>query len=242
MEYFNDKYRKGAINFKTYEKMLEIVAHLEKNGYEFIDNIGSGSYGSVLKVKSTETGEELAAKVVEKKNANDGKVNFWKSLKHKNILQLSDIQYAYYADSYIFLTPVYPQTLQQKVSQPSFLSDKNSLNKTVSFLKQIVDAVAYMHDQGLSHNDLKCDNILISDSGTAVVADFGFLTPAVNLIHKYGTPFIYRCPEARLTECGLTPIDGMKLDSWTVGMLAFEMFTKMSHLTEFCKPNISLSC
>lgn len=75
----------------------------------------------------------------------------------------------YYADSYIFLTSAYPQTLQPKVFQLSLLSNTKGLKETVKFLKQILDAVAYMHGEGLSHNALKCDNILISDSGKAVV-------------------------------------------------------------------------
>lgn len=66
MEYLNDKYRNGGIYFKTYEKILETIAHLDQNGWKFIDNIGIKSYGSVLEVKNSRTGAELTTKVVEK--------------------------------------------------------------------------------------------------------------------------------------------------------------------------------
>ncbi len=40
---------------------------------------------------------------------------------------------------------------------------------------QIADAVNYLHLKGLSHNDLKLENVLIHE-GNCLVADFGLLT------------------------------------------------------------------
>ena len=42
MEYYKEKYRAGEVDFRTYERMLEIVAHLEQNDYQFVESIGSG--------------------------------------------------------------------------------------------------------------------------------------------------------------------------------------------------------
>lgn len=50
---------------------------------------------------------------------------------------------------------------------------------------------------------------------------------------RYGAPFIYRCPEGRMTESGLTELDGKKLDVWCIGTLAIEIFTGMSLLKRF---------
>ena len=38
MEYYKEKYRAGEVDFKTYDRMLEIVAvaHLEQNDYQFV--------------------------------------------------------------------------------------------------------------------------------------------------------------------------------------------------------------
>ena len=66
MEYYKEKYRAGEVDFRTYERMLEIVAHLEQNDYQFIESIGSGSFGSVMKVKHIPSGEIFAAKIVQK--------------------------------------------------------------------------------------------------------------------------------------------------------------------------------
>lgn len=99
-----------------------------------------------------------------------------------------------------FKSPVHPNILEQKVFESYFTSDKYTLKQVVNWLKQILDAIVYIHDEGFSHNYIKFNNILISDTGKAIVADFGFLTPAENHIKKSFTPMIYRCPrpETRL--------------------------------------------
>ena len=44
------------------------------------------------------------------------------------------------------------------------------------FFKQIVDAVAHMHERNIVHLDLKPENILMTEDLTLKVADFGFAT------------------------------------------------------------------
>lgn len=47
----------------------------------------------------------------------------------------------------------------------------------------------------------------------------------------YGSPFIFRPPEALITEHGIkATVDGFKYDMYTVGVLATEMFTQQSIL------------
>ena len=44
------------------------------------------------------------------------------------------------------------------------------------FLKQLLDAVGYMHRKKVVHRDLKPENILVGDNLNLVVADFGYAT------------------------------------------------------------------
>ncbi len=50
---------------------------------------------------------------------------------------------------------------------PSHLQD------LVEFVLMVADAMAYVHAQGVVHNDLKADNILIIPSGRVKIIDFG---------------------------------------------------------------------
>lgn len=42
------------------------------------------------------------------------------------------------------------------------------------YFHQIIEALSYMHEQGISHRDLKPENILMSDSFSLKLADLGF--------------------------------------------------------------------
>jgi serine/threonine protein kinase len=46
------------------------------------------------------------------------------------------------------------------------------INETVRILRDVVSALAYAHENGVMHRDVKPDNVLLS-GGVAVVTDFG---------------------------------------------------------------------
>jgi len=66
----------------------------------------------------------------------------------------------------------------------------------VEVVKQILQAINYIHKQGIAHWDLKKDNILISIDLKVKLADFGFSKDFFNelLFTKKGSP-LYIAPE-----------------------------------------------
>lgn len=178
MEYFKEKRRAGVIDKRTCDRLMEIVKHKEEQGYTFIEEIGRGTFGSILKVKNNGTNEELAVKVVQKCYATDGEITLWENLVHPNILKLKDFEFVYHADSCLFVTDVYPKNLEEALMECSFRRNKNASTQVIAWLAQVLEAVNYLHGRNLSHNDIKHNNVLISSQNSAVLSDFGFLCSA----------------------------------------------------------------
>jgi aurora kinase, other len=113
-------------------------------------------------------------------------------------------------------------------------------------VKQIAEALKYMHDRGIIHRDLKPENIMVSHDGEVKLADFGW---AAYLKRNKSNK-----PSKRHTVCGTTDYMCPEIvkkaayntayDVWSIGVLAFELvygsapFT--GHNDDMTKSNISM--
>ena len=89
--------------------------------------------------------------------------------KHPQICQY----YSYFVDSgnqYIVQEWIEGTTLEEKLRQQTKLSE----SETKSILLSILSILEYVHSQGIVHNDIKPDNIILrSQDGLPVLIDFG---------------------------------------------------------------------
>ena len=95
-------------------------------------------------------------------------------------------------------------------------------DEAATVLSDVFSAVIFAHDNGVLHLDIKPDNILITAHGRAKVADFGMAGLSVLGGHKAawgGTP-------------GYMPLEQLRAepvseatDQWALGALAFEVLT-----------------
>ena len=111
------------------------------------------------------------------------------------------------------------------------------VGEAVSILRDVARALAYAHERGIVHRDIKPDNVLVA-GGSAVVTDFGIAkalsaartgAPGETLTQagiSIGTP-AYMAPE----QAAADPATDHRADLYSFGCLAYELLTGRAPFT-----------
>eukprot|EP00658_Telonema_sp_P-2_P001008 TRINITY_DN10372_c0_g1_i2.p1 TRINITY_DN10372_c0_g1~~TRINITY_DN10372_c0_g1_i2.p1 ORF type:complete len:234 (+),score=22.28 TRINITY_DN10372_c0_g1_i2:210-911(+) len=94
-----------------------------------------------------------------------------------------------------------------------------TLSEACSITRQLIGALAYLHEQKVVHRDIKPENILLS-GGKVKISDFGTAAEVVgpgNLTQTAGT-FRYMAPEVFSGD-----MYGTACDLWSVGVLFLDL-------------------
>mmetsp|Transcript_1064 Transcript_1064/g.3807 ORF Transcript_1064/g.3807 Transcript_1064/m.3807 type:complete len:1109 (+) Transcript_1064:54-3380(+) len=187
--------------------------------------IGKGAYGAVYQGVNIVTGDFVAIKQVKLSNIPKDQlggimteIDLLKKLKHDNIVKY--IGYSKTKDSLnIVLEYVENGSLQSIVSK--FGRFPETLVRV--YIKQVLEGLLYLHNQGVIHRDIKGANILTTKKGHVKLADFGV---AVDKLHAasdtndvVGTPY-WMAPEI-IELAGASP----QSDIWSVGCTVIELLT-----------------
>lgn len=94
---------------------------------------------------------------------------------------------------------------------------------SLRIVREVAEALAYVHDHGFVHRDVKSDNILLRKDGSAALTDFGIarandLSGAATRT-VVGTPH-YMSPEQARSQ----PVDG-RADLYSLGIVLHELLT-----------------
>ncbi|KAJ5576814.1 hypothetical protein N7535_003740 [Penicillium sp. DV-2018c] len=198
--------------------------------------IGKGTYGRVYLGMNADNGEVLAVKLVEINPriagadkdrikemvaALDQEIDTMQHLEHPNIVQYLGCERGEFSIS-IYLEYI------SGGSVGSCLRKHGKFEESVvrSLTRQTLDGLAYLHEKGILHRDLKADNILLDLDGTCKISDFGISKKTDDIYGNdssnsmQGSVF-WMAPEVIQSQGqGYSA----KVDIWSLGCVVLEMF------------------
>lgn len=140
--------------------------------YEILSAIGAGGMGEVWKARDPRLGRDVAIKVLPPSLANDTdrlgrfevEAKSASALNHPGIITVHDLG-KQAGIVYLVTELIDGQNLRE--ARPE------SLRRQIDIAAQVADALAAAHAKGITHRDLKPDNIMVSRDGRAKILDFG---------------------------------------------------------------------
>jgi serine/threonine protein kinase len=223
--------------------------------FEILEAIGQGGMATVYKARQPAMNRHVALKVLSTPMANNPaflarfkqEAEMIAALEHAHILPVYDLGDQ---DGYVFIAMRYMShgTLTSRIAQGSI-----ALPDVSKWIEQIGSALAYAHQRGVVHRDVKPSNVLLDAQGNAFLADFGiakWYEGSLNLTGSgvIGTPQ-YMSPEQGQ---GLK-IDG-RSDEYALAVMAYEMIVGrppfeaetplaivLKHVTEPLTPPITIN-
>src|SRR6266516_970599 len=209
---------------------LDDVQRAVGERYEVVSLAGAGGMGAVFRARHRTLGHIVAVKVLPPEVAASAmrrerfrrEATLGAGLEHPNIVRVYDFD-TREGITFLIMTFVRGATLEERLRD----SDRPTTDAVLRTVREIADALGYVHRRGIVHRDVKPANILLDeDSGRALLADFG-------VAHVEGTA------DTSLTQPGVTigtpgymapeqiaggRVDG-RADLYSLAAVAFEALT-----------------
>jgi len=197
-------------------------------GCEVIGKLGDGGLGTVYKARQVSMGRVVALKVLHKKWMKDEEfkkrflleARLAGRLSHQNLIQVFDVGREH--DQYFFsMEYVDGETVEQIIDRDGPMP----LDRAFDIVIQVLRAITYIWKHKIVHRDIKPGNIMVMRSGTAKLADFGFVKSKFDPLlstegEVLGTPD-YISPEQAM---GQTDID-FRSDVYALGASLYHMLS-----------------
>lgn len=204
------------------------------SNYEMLEELGSGSFGVVhkgrdIRTKGVSLATWVAIKTIPKKKIKDpnkikAEFNVLRQLDHAHICKA----YECYEDRrniYLVMDICTGGTLLETLCKQHKFSEKDVAN----VMRQMLSALAYLHQSNFIFRDLKTENVMFAspvkqgEVGNVKLIDFGLCCPfekGTRLAKAAGTPY------SVAPELVTAPVQyDQKCDAWSSGVVMYIMLS-----------------
>jgi serine/threonine protein kinase len=189
--------------------------------------LGSGGFAWVVAATREGWADEVALKVLKPKFARDrlftarflNESAVAGELRHPNIIRILDVGQD--GDACYFAMPRLRTSLADRLEAEPFLPEKDLAHTA----QDIARALAFAHETGIIHRDIKTNNILLTAAGEGILTDFGIARAVASYVSTtgkqmtIGTPH-YISPEQARGQ----PLDG-RTDIYALGVTMYRAAT-----------------
>ncbi|KAE8587612.1 hypothetical protein XENTR_v10022037 [Xenopus tropicalis] len=182
--------------------------------------IGEGSTGVVCIAREKHSGRQVAVKMMDLRKQQRRELLFnevviMRDYQHPSVVEMYK-SYLVGEELWVLMEYVQGGALTDIVSQTRLNEEQ-----IATVCKSVLQALEYLHSQGVIHRDIKSDSILLTLDGRIKLSDFGFCAQISKDVPKrkslVGTPY-WMAPEVIL-RCSY----GTEVDIWSLGIMVIEM-------------------
>lgn len=145
-------------------------------------------------------------------------------LRHPNIVQVHDFDIEDDI-TYMVMELLDGDSLKTRLIDYRVRGEKMPYGEIASIMLNVLDGLAYAHDEGMIHRDIKPANILLTQKGQAVLADFGIAQIIGSTRHTMSGALMgtlaYMAPEQ-----GLKGEVNFQTDLYSMGIVFYEMLAQ----------------
>ncbi|XP_070781741.1 serine/threonine-protein kinase PAK 6b [Enoplosus armatus] len=182
--------------------------------------IGEGSTGVVCIARERHSGRQVAVKMMDlgkqqRRELLFNEVVIMRDYRHQNVVEMYRSALVE-EELWVIMEYLQGGALTHIVSETRLNEEQ-----TATVCEGVLQALTYLHSQGVIHRDIKSDSILLTMDGRIKLSDFGFCAQISKDVPKrkslVGTPY-WMAPEVICK----TPY-GTEVDVWSLGIMVVEM-------------------
>jgi hypothetical protein len=206
---------------------MEDLTGKQLGPYQIVAPLGEGGMAAVYRAYQPAMERYVALKILPRHFADDPtfaarfqrEAKLLAQLQHSHILPVFDYGQA---DGYSYIVmPFIPSGTLADSMQGKPLP----FTRIRQVISQVGDALNYAHGHGMVHRDVKPSNVLIDESGSCLLTDFGLARMVEGSAHLTATGTIMGTPAYMAPEQGSGHKIDERSDIYSLGVILYEMAT-----------------